>query len=136
MINRRTMLAALPVSTFALGAAASSTSTDPILTHYHDWLDARADQKRLELASGDKSYHLPEYKAAEAREDAASDAMVELTPTTKEGMAALLHIVWYFEVQEVERQLPEYADQVKDPMHKAMLGLWRALTGTPMPTGT
>ena len=135
-MNRRTMLAALPASTFALGAAASSNPTDPILEHYREWLESRADQKRLEQASGDQSYHLPEYKAAEAREDAASNAMVELTPTTKEGMAALLQIVWYFEVQEAERQLPEYAEQAKDPMHKAILGLWRATTGTAMPLGT
>lgn len=136
MINRRTMLAALPASTLALAAVASSTPTDPILTHYREWLESRADQKRLVLASGDQSYHLPEYKAAEEREDAAWAAMVELTPTTTEGMAALLHIIWYFEVQELERQLPEYAEQVEDPMHKAILGLWRATTGTAMPLGT
>jgi hypothetical protein len=136
MMNRRTMLAALPTSTFALGAAASSTPTDPILTHYREWLDARAECMRLIYAAGNGSLDLPEIKAAEAREDVALDAMVELTPKTKEGMAALLHVVWYFEVQEAERQLPEYADQVEDPMHKAILGLWRATTGTPMPLGT
>ena len=136
MIDRRTLLAALPASTLALAPAASSTPSDPILEHYREWLDARAECKRLIYAPGNEDLNSPELKAAEAREDAALDAMIELTPTTKEGMAAFLHIVWYFEVQEAERQLPEYAEQVEDPMHKAILGLWRATTGTPMPLGT
>lgn len=136
MISRRTILAALPSATLCPGGAASANPTDPILAHYREWLDARAERKRLAYAPGNESLDSPELKAAEVREDAALDQMIGLTPTTTEGIAALLHAIWSFEVPELERNVPEYAEQVDDPVHKAILGIWRATTGTPMPLGT
>lgn len=136
MMNRSDVLAALHTSTLTLAGGANATPSDPILAHYRDWLDARAEWKRLSHLPGNENFDFPESLAADAREDAALAAMVELTPTTPEGFAALLHVLWYFEVPDLDRRVPEYAARVKDPAHKAILGLWRATTGTAMPIGT
>lgn len=101
---------------------------DPILIHYQEWLEARAELQKLFEASGDLKIN-PEMRAVEAREDAALNAMVELTPQSFYGMAALLHAIWYFEVPEVDSNQLDYADRCKDPVHKALINLWRAVTG-------
>jgi len=121
MMNRRTVLA---------------TTADPILEHYREWLAARAEWKRVSELPGNEMYDWPENIAAEIREDAALDAMVEMTPITLEGLAALTHVLWHMEVPELEYHLPEYAEQTENPVHKAMLGIWRATTGTAMPLST
>lgn len=136
MMNRSAVLAALHTSTLALAGGANANPTDPILEHYREWLDARAEWKRLSVLPGNENFDFPESLEQDNREDAALAAMVELTPTTPEGVAALLHVLWYFEVPDLDRNVLEYAEVVKDPAHKAILGLWRATTGTAMPLGT
>jgi hypothetical protein len=123
MINRRTMLAALPASTFALAPAASSTPTDPILEHYREWLAARAEWKRVSYLPGNENFDLPESIEADKREDAALSALLEHTPVTLEGMAALVHVLWYLDD-------PVIGDpDLESHVAKATLGLWRATTG-------
>lgn len=138
-MNRRTLLTALtaaPALTLSTVQGASASPSDPILVHYREWLDARAEWKRLSVLPGNENFDFPESLEQDDREDAALGAMVELTPTTPEGFAALLHVLWYFEVPDVDRNVPEYAEEVEDPVHKAILGLWRATTGTAMPLCT
>lgn len=133
MINRRNLITALTISpalTLSTVQGASASPSDPILPLYREWLDARAEWKRVSYLPGNENFDLPESVEADKRENAALAALVEATPTTLEGMAALIHVLWYFEDPIIGETDPE------DPVKKAILGLWRATTGTAMPLGT
>lgn len=126
MINRRTMLAALPASTFALGAAASSAPVDPVVSLYREWLAARAEWNALSNMPGNEDFDWPESIAAEDRAFELMFKMVELTPTTIEGIAAMMHILWDLEGPALRPDQPEYDEEMTEPGNKAMFAIWRA----------
>lgn len=128
-MSRRTLLAALPASTLALAPAASSTPSDPILEHYREWLDANREWKQLSDMPGNEDWKWPESIEAEKRGDKALEAMIELTPTSLEGIAAMVHVLWYLEGPASRPELPGFEDEMTMHGNKAMFALWRAASG-------
>jgi hypothetical protein len=129
MMNRRTMLAALPVSTFALAGAASPTPADPVVSLYHEWLAARAEWAVLSDIPGNEDFDLPESIAAMDRWHELMHQMLELTPSTIEGIAAMMHILWDIAGPAFRPDLPEFIEEMDAPRNKAMFAIWRAASG-------
>lgn len=129
MVDRRTLLTALPASSLALAIPTQASTADPIVSLYRDWLAATAEWRRLADIPGNEDFDWPESIAAENRAHAALLAMVELTPTTVEGIAALSHILWSLKGPAFRTDHPEYAVQCQEPSKKALLALWRATSG-------
>lgn len=129
MINRRTLLAALPVSGLAAALPAQASLTDPVVPLYHEWLAARAEWERLSEIPGNEDFDSPESIVADQRADAALDAMIELTPTSAEGVAALVHVLWHLKGPCFRADRPEYLEECEYPRNKALISLWRATSG-------
>lgn len=129
MIDRRTLLTALPASTLALATAASSTPSDPILEHYREWLSAKNEWERLSNIPGNEDWDWPESIEAEKRGDAALAAIIELTPSSLEGIAAMAHILWYLEGPEFRAGTPDHDEELTWKGNRAMLAIWRAASG-------
>lgn len=129
MIDRRTLLTALPASTLALATAVSSSPSDPILKHYDEWLSAKNEWERLSNIPGNEDWEWPESIEAEKRADAALDAIIELTPSSLEGIAAMTHILWYLEGPVMRPGTPDHDEELTWKGNRAMLAIWRAASG-------
>ena len=129
MMNRRTLLTALPASSFFIATPAQASITDPVVPLYHEWLAANAEWKRLGEIPGNEDFDSPESIRAEHRADAALYAMIELTPTSAEGMAALVHVLWSLEGPCFRADQPEYLAECEYPGNKVLFSLWRATSG-------
>lgn len=129
MMNRRALLAALPASGLALATPADASANDPILPLYHEWIAAMREWVRLMDMPGNEDFDWPESIAANNRADHAMFAMIELTPTSVEGLAALSHVMWYLSGPCFRPDQPEYEEQCEEPAKKAMLAIWRAASG-------
>lgn len=129
MIDRRTLLTALPASTLALTTVASSAPVDPVVTLYREWLAARAEWVALSNIPGNEDFDWPESLAAEDRSHELMLQLVELTPTTIEGMAGLAHILWYIGGPVFSPHTEDYEEEIQEPTKKAMLAIWRAASG-------
>lgn len=121
----------------ALGAAAAALTTpafptaqeDPILPIYREWRAAR--QAWFACPEGS-----PEAEAANDREWEAEAIMIAATPTTLEGAAALIHLLWTLEGPCARLDHPSYAQQCDEPPVRIITALWRyttGLTGSPPP---
>lgn len=130
MIDRRTFIAALPVSGCAMAASASPAQADPILALYHQWREANAEWVKLINMPGNEDFDWPESLAAERRADRAMEAMLKLTPTTVEGIAALTHVLWYLTGPAYTPDHPDYAEQCQEPANRAILAIWRAASSS------
>lgn len=125
--NVITGLAALP-ATSALPFPAQAAHFDPVVQHYHEWLDARRDWRAREKLPDNRNHDTPEMLEAEARETEAENQMLQLTPTTLEGIAAMVSLAWCY--QGPCTTDPEmYANEASSVDCQAMMAIWRACTG-------
>lgn len=129
VVSRRALLAALPASTLALATVASSTPSDPILEHYKEWLGATAEWNRLSSMPGNEDWKWPASIEAERKADAALDAMVELTPSSLAGIAAMAHILWVLEGPVMAPGGEDHAEEMTWKGNRAILAIWQAATG-------
>lgn len=102
---------------------------DPILPLYRQWVAARNEWHRYVGLPGNENWDAPESKAAEAQENAAFWEMIEMTPTSMEGIAALIHILWSLEGPAVATDHEEFHERADHPNCKLMAAIWRGATG-------
>ncbi|MEM1428601.1 MAG: hypothetical protein AAGG09_04000 [Pseudomonadota bacterium] len=129
-MSRRTLLTALPATgaALALPAAAASREADPLVPLYHEWLDARREWRELADLPGNGNWDDPRSLAAEARENAAEDAMLTLKPTSLEGIGALAALAWVY-VSPGTTDPYEFAERAQSYDCRAVMALWKACTG-------
>ncbi|MBI6628318.1 hypothetical protein [Pontibaca salina] len=120
--------AALAVSTLP-AATLAHEEADPILPLYRQWVDARKEWYLYADLPGNGDWDMPESMAAQAKEDDAFWAMIEMTPTSTEGIAALSHVLWDLEGPSVVPEHKEYAERANEPHRKLMRAIWRAASG-------
>ncbi|MGB0440373.1 MAG: hypothetical protein ACPGFC_09765 [Paracoccaceae bacterium] len=129
VLSRRTLLAALPASgvAMAMPEIAPNATPDPVALAYQDWLAARRELRAL--ADTPEHWHLetPEAEAVYARKDAAEERMLAHTPTTQEGIAALVAFSWAYTIWSTDPA--DIAQEAKSYECRAMLGIWQACTG-------
>lgn len=103
---------------------------DPILPLYREWMAARIEWCRLSDLPGNGNWDSPESIAAEAREDAAFSAMVDMTPTGMAGIAALAVVLWDWSGPcSVPLDEAAFREQCDEPSNKLILAIWRAASG-------
>ena len=123
-LNRRAILAALPASGVALSTLqlAHAQEKDPIIPIYHEWLATRREWRRLSELPGNEDLDDPRSKAAEKRETILEDQMLQLRPTTLEGVGALAALAWgYINPGQMD------PDECFDC--RIIVAIWQACTG-------
>ena len=144
--SRRALLTAAPALALApaaalAGRAVGNTDTrdgvsksgqieDSILPIYREWLAARAEWYELSDLPGNEDWEWPESKAAENREWAAFEAMLETRPTTMEGVAALAAALWAWEGPCWKPSSPEYSEALDDTTNRLIAAIWKASSGS------
>lgn len=129
-MTRRTLVTAAPA--VAVCGAAPAAQPDPFLSHYRQWIEARAEWYRLIALPKHNDRDTPEEKAAEDAEFDAFYRMAETIPTTQEGFAALAHVVWDWHGAEASPATPRYEEEVRKPQNRILLNLYCALSGGEM----
>ena len=124
--SRRQIIAAAPLAALTFSPAAAA-SEDPIIPHYRRWTAALAEWRRLAELSED--WEGPEFEAVTRIESEATDAMVDMTPQSPEGFAALAHVLWYWEGPSMSPDCPEYADACKTIGNRLIAAIWRGASG-------
>ncbi len=107
----------------------ASAAADPVMPLYRQWDDARKDWHRWADFPGNGNWDMPESKAAESRQAAAFKEMIEMTPTSMAGIAALAHVLWDTDGPSVVPECEGYQAQADTPGCKLMLAIWRAASG-------
>jgi hypothetical protein len=130
-ISRRAVLSALPASgvALALPAAAAPAETDPILSLYREWVAALEERLRLVALPGNENQDSPECEAAFERQWAIHDKIIEMTPTSAAGIAAMAHLLFYQAGPVFKEGSPDYEMEMQHPENKMILAIWRAATG-------
>ncbi|PCH70210.1 MAG: hypothetical protein COC12_08550 [Rhodobacteraceae bacterium] len=116
-------LAVVPVATMAEAQA------DPIVPLCQQWLAARNEWIHLSEIPGNEDWKRPESVAAEQREFAAFHKMLEMTPVTNEGIAALAHVHWaMFGPASIEGSV-SFKKECNRSENKIMAAIWRGASG-------
>lgn len=130
--SRRDLLLTLPAASMSLALptiVASDEPKDPILDIYRQWADARANWLRLAALPENGNFDMPESLEAAEQKQAAFSKMIEMTPISTAGIAALVHVLWDLEGPCVSPEHENYQEQVNAPNCKLMLAVWRAAVG-------
>lgn len=130
-MNRRAMLTAGPASIAALALpemADAEPKTDPIVALYHEWIDARRTWRDLADLPGNERWDDPRSLEAEDRQDRAERLMLDLTPISKEGIAALSALAWFL-VSPATNDPEKFAVRAQSYDCRALMAIWRACTG-------
>lgn len=99
-----------------------SSPADPILPLYEEWLATRREWQRLSELPGNEDWDDPRSKAAEKREMILEDQMLQLRPTTLEGVGALAALAWaYINPGQLD------PDECYDC--RTIVAIWQACTG-------
>ena len=130
-LTRRKMLMTLPVvgTAFAIPSMAKAETEDPILPLYRQWVAARKEWCRYADLPESGNWDMPETKAAESKEDAAFWAMIEMTPISMAGIAALIHVLWDLDGPSVVSDHENYSELSDHPNCKLMRAIWRGASG-------
>ena len=129
-MSRRTLLSALPVAgaAAALPFAAMAKGSDPMVPVFEEWLEARRIWRELADFPGNEDWDDPRSLAAEARENRAEELMLELAPTSLEGIAALAALAWVY-VNPGCANPEEFAERAQTYDCRAVMAIWHACTG-------
>lgn len=113
-----------------------SADHDPIIPLYQEWYNARQDWMAIAEEPGNGDWDRPDSKAAEARWEAAFDAMLKLTPASLPGIAAFAHVLWSLVGPSSAEDTPYFEEECKLPECILLAGIWRGAGGrTPVPLG-
>lgn len=131
-MDRRTLLKFAPAASLAACVPATvqaSETLDPVIPVYERWLTARADWYRYADLPGNGNWDMPESLEAEARENAAFWEILDITPISFAGIAALAHVLWDLDGPPINPDHEEYREMADHPNCKLMLGILRAAIG-------
>lgn len=130
--TRRNMLKALPLAAgipLIPEVAQAAFNEDPIIPLYQQWVQARKEWYVLSELPEHEDWNTPEICALQDLEDKAFWAMIDMTPSSMEGIAALVHVLWDLEGPAALPEFENYPEQANEPKCKLMRGLWRASVG-------
>jgi len=129
-MKRRQFITAVPAAgaALALPATALADHPDPLVPLYHEWLNARRTWRELADLPGNEDWDDPRSLAAEARQDAAESSMLQLKPTSLEGIAALAALAWIY-VSPGFEDPEENAALAQGYDCQAVKAIWKACTG-------
>ena len=130
-LTRRKLFMGMPLVAAALTvpALAKAEGEDPILPLYRQWVTARKEWYRYVDLPGNGNWDAPESKAASDQEDAAFWAMINMTPTSMAGIAALIHVLWDLDGPSGPTDSEEYLENADHPNCKLMRAIWRGASG-------
>lgn len=121
--TRRAVLKAGPAVVVA--PAALAAPQDPILPLYRQWREAHEAWK---ARVNTHDWEGPEMTALAEREEAAFNLMIDMTPTSLAGIAALAHVMWSWTALWAEGT--EEREAEIDSCENLMLAaIWRAASG-------
>lgn len=130
LLSRRALLAGLPIAATTLAAPAlAGEAEDPILPYYREWIAATREWLSYAELPGNGNWDMPASRAAAARIDAAFFAMIEMTPVSMAGIAALAHVIWDSEGPSGFHDSSKFVEECAEPGNKLMLAIWRAASG-------
>ncbi|TPW31458.1 hypothetical protein FJU08_06775 [Martelella alba] len=115
--------------------ASAPPAIDPTLFHYRVWRAVRAEWCRALVQVEGGQTTVKNLDAIQRRELEARDALLALTPTTLNGIAAVAHLLWD-ELGPSQANLSEgeYAARcASDPILKMIAAIWRAADGSHTP---
>lgn len=130
--ERRALLTALPIAGVALALpnlAVAAEPEDPVLAVFREWVAARQEGWRCMDLPGNGNLDRPESVAAQQREDAAFWRLLEMTPTSLAGIAALATLLWDLEGPHVIEAHPDFAEMCEQPSRKLIRAIYRAASG-------
>lgn len=103
--------------------APDAVAADPVLDIYRAWLLARDQVHRIEDLYG--AHDHPAVLAADKIEMRYFDWLVSTPPISREGVAALMHVLWTIDGPMYRPDTKEYAAEVESPAAKLMAAIWR-----------
>lgn len=109
-------------------APTTTTTPDPLLDAYHAWLEAREDWFVAIRKPGAGNFDTPECLEAEARQRAAESEMLRITPSSPEGIAALVSLIWLYAGPD-STDPEDLAEDLQNQEVRALMRIWRACTG-------
>jgi len=102
---------------------------DPILPLHREWMAARVEWFRCVGVGKSGDTDKPECIAAKEREHEALEQMLEMTPTSMAGIAALAHVLWDRAGPGSTPGTEYFDDECEDEECKLMAAIWRAASG-------
>lgn len=96
---------------------------------YRAWNKAITEWNHYAEMPGNENLDWPEAKAAEARENAAFSAMIDMSPVSMEGIAAIAHLLWETEGLDVIPTNEEYSAHCDSAGNRLIRAIWRAASG-------
>lgn len=129
-MQRRSFLTSASVSlgAVALPLAAKAKGADPMIAVFEEWLEARRTWLALANLPGNENWDDPRSLEASKREYCAENRMLELTPTSLEGIAALAVLAWQY-VCPASTDPEEFAVEAAQNECRALIAIWRACSG-------
>lgn len=132
-LTRRALIATAPAALCLSAAAhASPALLDPFLAPYRQWVEARAEWRRLTDLHPNYNENGPnEVLEAATAEDEAFEQMAKIIPTSTEGLAALVAVMWVWHGPDWHRDSLEYQEALMHPDNRMFVNLHHALSGSP-----
>lgn len=123
--------AALPYTAAqrAGAGAGADAGCDPILAHYDDWRAANVEFMRLSYEPGNGNMDSPESCDAQRREFEALGAMLDMTPISQAGIAALAHVLWEFHGPYLPPSDEDFQANCNEQGNRLIAAIWRAASG-------
>jgi hypothetical protein len=131
-VNRRTVLGGVAGAAILAPLnplAHASEAEDPVLPLYRRWATARIEWYRWADVPGNGNWDFPGSIAAEDEVDAAFWAMIDTTPTTLAGIAALIVVLWDIDGPGSMDGSSEYFEELQRPRNRLKTSIWRGATG-------
>lgn len=128
-VNRRNLLAGTAAVLAPTTLVVADVPDDPVLPFYRAWVAARIEWYRQVDILGTGNSDSPECLAAQDREHVAFLEMLEVTPTTLMGIAALTNVLWDHEGPCAREDTPQFEEECEARTSRLLRGIWRASTG-------
>lgn len=128
---RRSVLAALPATGMAFAATASAEENDPVLDLYQEWLKALLGWQRLSRMNGHAEDTQEMIDLVDRRFDLL-DQIVDSTPRSLEGVAALAHVTWEEAGPCILEGAEGSEEELSLPIHRALRSMMK-LSKSPCP---
>jgi hypothetical protein len=108
---------------------AAPATVDPIVPLYRDWWAARQEWSRLAALPQHEHFDTKEMVDTEKHMLALFQQIIEMTPVTGDGIAAITHILWEIEGPDHAPGTASFDAECNNPGNKLIRAIWRATSG-------
>jgi hypothetical protein len=105
------------------------TPADPFMDAYHTWCKSRSDWSRLANTSLNDSSNSDELDRIWEVGDEALEVMADTSPKSREGFAALAHVIFDYHGPSLDRRSDAYSKAVGYADIRLLLNLYGSLSG-------